>query len=1326
MSQRGDAGVLLDLASAILRFVVKCTPADRIVDLVDEGRNVRERFRAIAPQTSDGSIAHAVRGRLGPMIATEFRGADSGDVTAATIAVQSVIEKYDTTDLILDAVANPQDLKDRLLESGGSALRRDLGNAEAQELFDFILEASLHFAVTIASETPGLGAAAGFTALREGRHVTARVEMLERSAAEILRTVRSLVETAASEPSSISTRGERESIEALVRGYHASVRALLPEEYCDLEPGAARSAHDRLGRATELSAVLDFSLAEDGKWWWWRAGPWTGKTTLMAMLATDPPPGTRTACFFVIGRDDTANDPTRFYAQILPQLALLAGLDTLEVPGDPSHIRNVFHDLLSKAADVSKDAGCRLLLIVDGLDEDAALATESLSHQHGSIAGALPRRLPENVTAIVASRPNPHLADDVAFDHPLREPANWHELSPSAAAEAARKGAEADLRELIRGKLGRNVAATIAAAGAPLTSVDLSEILAVSYIDVERLIEGSRPGRVLVPIPSLLGDKPASGYRLGHEKLDEQLVNCLAPRAQGMIPGSASWEHARSEALAPWRRQVEQWAAGWVAKGWPEESPAYLLDEAYPALIQQDRSRAHELVALLTDEKRVARLYRWQQADHMALRQIRTATTWLLEGPKSELGLLGRLLMTQERLSARNDATPYDVLQLLVLTGQTQRAVRIAEGMSEAMPRAYALRAVSDICTEMGEAHHVSDINDRIIRTLAEVGDRGEALPGGPATGLDADSIRVTGPNIVEVLHRPTSCLPDPTGQRLFNRQLNAAAALLEAGKVTAAQADLQTAWNHRRRHAAWELDLERFGLLAAKASLRVETDILWRDLADLGALELPNPEALRLVGGLIAGGDSATADAIASGILRSALAIPDASRRLRTLARVGAGLALAGDVKAATVACEAALEQVTEKRNLGSAIKDGFTRASVWGEVIEAVSASGRVGEASILAGTLLEPAEKSRALVAVFRGAVEVNHAAIEEIEDPHCAAEAISVLARRATNARQVDELGKRIVLLQDYEAQVRALAVLTEAALRVDSGPRAEEFANQAQAVASRCSSPSSIQRATAYAVGALACAGKTATVDAIIGRLGSQHGKAMAFAHAAMALGRRADREGALTYAERARANVRDLHREGDRVDVQLRIATAMAASGHLGEACNVIDEISSSIDKLKAIHAASMEIPASGEWVSCVVARVGALAVNEIDSYERSSWLISIAQLFSRRGFSRECEILIEAAMNDGPRLSASQHGVLVAKSADVVRQFDAESSRTLIARGWVDSGCPWLGWSSLVHLDQEAMRDLCDALLAEVRDREKSVPIERSTAGHRIAAPAL
>ena len=142
-----------------------------------------------------------------------------------------------------------------------------------------------------------------------------------------------------------------------------------------------------LGRDGELAELARFCLgAHAGPYAWWRAGPWAGKSALLSTFVLAPPPGVRIVSFFITARLAAQDTREAFAEVMLEQLAALLG-ESLPVML-PEATRDAYLlGLLSQAAVACAEAGGRLVLVVDGLDEDRGVTTGPDAH---SIAGLLP------------------------------------------------------------------------------------------------------------------------------------------------------------------------------------------------------------------------------------------------------------------------------------------------------------------------------------------------------------------------------------------------------------------------------------------------------------------------------------------------------------------------------------------------------------------------------------------------------------------------------------------------------------------------------------------------------------------------------------------------------------------------------------------------------------------------------------------------------------------------------------------------------------------------------------------------------------------------
>ncbi|MFD5200124.1 hypothetical protein ACFWM7_08180 [Streptomyces sp. NPDC058375] len=184
------------------------------------------------------------------------------------------------------------------------------------------------------------------------------------------------------------------------------------------------AAADFRGREAELSELASFSTeartdartedVSERNYWRWLAPAWAGKSALLAEFVVNPPSGIDVVAFFITSRMAGQDDASAFCEVVQRQLyALLREEEPLSTP----HTRDEQLWLaLDRAAERCAAEGRRLVLVVDGLDEDHGVTAGPGCH---SIAALLPRTPPHGMRIIVAGRPHPPVPDDVPGDHPL-------------------------------------------------------------------------------------------------------------------------------------------------------------------------------------------------------------------------------------------------------------------------------------------------------------------------------------------------------------------------------------------------------------------------------------------------------------------------------------------------------------------------------------------------------------------------------------------------------------------------------------------------------------------------------------------------------------------------------------------------------------------------------------------------------------------------------------------------------------------------------------------------------------------------------------------
>jgi len=362
------------------------------------------------------------------------------------------------------------------------------------------------------------------------------------------------------------------------------------------------------GREPELAELAEFCTAPDGgAYAWWQAGPWAGKSALLSTFVLEPSAevlaaGVRLVSFFVTARLAGQDTREAFTEAVLGQLVGLTGQDLPpalpQAAGEPW-----LAELLGRAAESCAAAGGRLVLVVDGLDEDRGVTTGPDAR---SIAGLLPGVLPARMRVIVAGRYNPPVPDDVPDWHPLRDPAIIHRLAPSPPARDTGRLGRQELRRLLHGsEAERDVLGVLTAARGGLTAEDLRELTGVALWEVEDILHGAAGRTFTRRAAARASGVGLESYLLGHEELQAAAERYLADRLEG------------------YRDRLHRWAQGYLGREWPTETPEYLLGGYFRLLAATgDLPRA---AALASDPGRHDRMLEHTGADAAALAEARAA-----------------------------------------------------------------------------------------------------------------------------------------------------------------------------------------------------------------------------------------------------------------------------------------------------------------------------------------------------------------------------------------------------------------------------------------------------------------------------------------------------------------------------------------------------------------------------------------------------------------------------------------------------------------------------------------------------------------------------
>ncbi|MDX3188888.1 hypothetical protein PV458_10825 [Streptomyces sp. MN03-5084-2B] len=460
--------------------------------------------------------------------------------------------------------------------------------------------------------------------------------------------------------------------------YLGKVRQLAPDELT--------------GRESELAELKRFCLAADSpSYAWWRAEAWSGKTALMASFVLDPPEEVRLVPFFVRAPDTEADGRAGFLAEVNLQLAEVLGIPLPEKAG-----ASEFPGLLDAAAEASARRGRRLVLIVDGLDEDRGAGENDGA---GSIAALLPRRPAHGMRVIVTGRPNPGIPPALHPDHPLRDPAIVRELVASSAASAAELEMKGDLDRLLDAEVGeaRDVLGFVVAARGGLSRDDLVELVGRRADSVHRILD-SVEGRAFSRRSARWNPGRAPEvYVLAHEGLQTRAVGRLGP-----------------DGLRNYRDRLMTWADDYRGRGWPASTPQFLL-LGYPRLLQET-GQLQRLVECVTDLARQDRLLDVSSGEAAAQAEIAAAHAEVSASAQPDVVSLIKLSMHRDDMDVRNARTPARLPALWAQLGDLDRAEALARSISNPSRRAGAVHELVKTLVPAGQV-------DRADRIVAEVVD---------------------------------------------------------------------------------------------------------------------------------------------------------------------------------------------------------------------------------------------------------------------------------------------------------------------------------------------------------------------------------------------------------------------------------------------------------------------------------------------------------------------------------------------------------------------------------------------------------------------------
>lgn len=443
---------------------------------------------------------------------------------------------------------------------------------------------------------------------------------------------------------------------------------------------------DFVGREEELDSLERFVTAPSGSpaYLWWQAGPWAGKTALLSWFtARRRPAGVDVAHYVIAGRLGT-DRRDGFVRTVGAQLA--AAADGRRRPAIDLKQPNL-GPLYEAAARESAERHRRLVLIVDGLDEDADAGPDETG-----IAGLLPKDPPCGMRVIVAGRPHPRMPRKLAADHPLRDPAIVRLLADSPAARIIRDAALTELRTLLEDTgLGQHLLGLLVAARGALTGADLAELTDLMPHDVRDRLSGVT-GRSLAPTRTDLlplhvrteaeAEAGRQTFVLAHQELHATAHEALGRRL-----------------LAARATELHHWAHQYSDEGWPHDTPNYLLT-GYTRLLHE-QGETERLTALALDPRRQLCLIQRAGPDVALLHLDLAAPSRTNQVPP--LSTAATIAASREMLLPHVQPLPTAVAQTIARLGDAPRARALTSTSGRAVDKTLNLAGVARVLQSMGD-----------------------------------------------------------------------------------------------------------------------------------------------------------------------------------------------------------------------------------------------------------------------------------------------------------------------------------------------------------------------------------------------------------------------------------------------------------------------------------------------------------------------------------------------------------------------------------------------------------------------------------------------
>ena len=982
-----DPDTFIDIGVSITRLLLIASGQGTAASLIGEGAGLLRNLGSLLGSGGQRAVsAEKIAADVAARLPRESWDISEADWHAAATHVAPLIDRLSEKDR-LAAGYDGTALRPVLLNLGGEERRRKLADESARRAFDWVLGVACQHITDCFTQEEALASLLG----KINETQSGVQQLLDRPA------------------------GASKTHDVVIEHIKA-LRELAPDRL-----------EDRESEMADLETFVHSS--DDVSWYAMEADMVSGKTAVMASFALNPPNDVHMVSFFIrrIGGDE--NDRGSFAFVMGAQLAKILGHEYTEPVRDPAQCTE-FRQLLRRAA-----AACRsettprpLVLLIDGIDEDSYFDNPDGADAK-SVLSLLPRRLPEGVKIITASRPNPRLPEDVLCDADRRIVS----LKPSPIAEKSinRK----DMKIFFKSDVAVDIGAFLAACGGVLTMKDLRSLLTmrghqrIRTWDVREYVDRS-PGRILTPVDVGFGGQEFLAYRLGHDVVTRAVIRELDPDSfgEGDEPEDERWwAPIREKELAPYRAIIRNWVkeCASASGGWGKSTPSYVLSGACFDLMLNDKRDDGSSIRVVLDQGRYNEMRRRSGRKSYVLRMIdRECFTILdmnhrelLEDAMTPLFGIAELRSLLVRKSAyvpglpglhisHFDATPDVVLDIILSIDEPKsRLDALRETMEAAIDSGcgYAFLPILPVVLE--SLGFYRDLRDRVLRLLVDVFVRIDSA----VSDLKADGNGSV--NLRDWFSEVLVCINAEDG---LSRLLSSFENVDGLGK------------------GAHSISL--FLLIAEDVAERIKGS--W---ARAWAL-------VRVAGALARAGEVNEVRRVAESAVSAADQIKDFRERTWALVGVAGALARAGEVNMVRRVAESAMS-ATEQ------VKDPQGRARVLVGVAGALARAGQIDEALDMAERVKDPQGRMRVLMGVVgvlaqtgetsrirRVAEDAVNTAVR-VEESKERTQALAGVVKALARADAIDEAREIVTMINEPSSRSRAQSVVINTLVRKGSSNEA---------------------------------------------------------------------------------------------------------------------------------------------------------------------------------------------------------------------------------------------------------------------------------------------